>query len=95
MVMADAPHSELACRLGVVTATLTVAGIGSGIFRVPADIAASARTTRCLWVPLVYVLGVAVILANAIVATPLSTRGGIGISLLGIPIRPVRRRRHG
>ena len=55
--MADTPPRELPRRLGLVTVTLTVAGIiiGSGIFRVPADVAANAGTPLAML--LVWVAG--------------------------------------
>lgn len=69
----DATHTELPRRLGLVTATLTVAGIiiGSGIFRVPADVAANAGTPLAML--LVWVAGGALTLCLALSYGELAT----------------------
>lgn len=78
--MNETPRQELPRRLGLVTATATVAGIiiGSGIFRVPADVAANSGTPAAML--LVWVAGgvltLCVALAYAELATMFPRDGG-------------------
>lgn len=88
------PMTDVQERLLAVSLILTLATanyrsvmLGAGEVRDPQrSLPRSYRTPGYPWVPLVYALGVAVILVNAIVETPLITLGDIGISLLGIPV---------
>jgi APA family basic amino acid/polyamine antiporter len=46
------------------------------------------------WVPLVFFVGVLVIVISALVQHPMTTLAGIGLTLLGVPVYLLRRRRH-
>ena len=81
--------------LGIVPFYAVAAAAVLRLRRTRPDLPRSYRTPGYPWVPLFYVLGVAVILVNAIVEAPLITLGNIGISLAGIPVYLVWRRLHG
>jgi APA family basic amino acid/polyamine antiporter len=56
------------------------------------DLARPYRTPRYPWVPLVFFLGVLVIVISALVQHPVTTLAGVGITLLGLPVYLVARR---
>lgn len=51
------------------------------------------RTPGYPWVPLVFFVGVFVIVISALVQHPITTLGGIGLTLLGVPVYLLRWRR--
>ena len=71
---------------------LTVAGVMVLRRRDP-GLARPYRTPGYPWVPLVFFVGVFVIVISALVQHPITTLAGIGLTLLGVPVYLLRRRR--
>ena len=58
------------------------------------ELARPYRTPGYPWVPLVFFVGVFVIVISALVQHPITTLAGIGLTLLGVPLYLLRQRRN-